>query len=116
MIAREMCGNVAIYTFSDELVEVPTRHGFALRDAIVDSQPQAGTELGKALEQLHKRTRYNRLIVITDEQSHDRVPGPEGKGYMINVASAQNGVGYGAWTHIDGFSEALFHYIKEFES
>jgi len=45
---------------------------------------------------------YDRLVVITDEQSHDSVPAPKGVGYVINVASAQNGVGYGAWTHVDG--------------
>jgi hypothetical protein len=37
-------------------------------------------------------------------------------GYMINVASALNGVGYGAWSHIDGWSEAVVEYIRELES
>jgi len=32
------------------------------------------------------------LIVITDEQSHERVPNPKARGYVINVASFQNGV------------------------
>lgn len=59
----------------------------------------------------------DRLVVFTDEQSHDPVPDPmgTGKGYMINVASARNGVGYGAWHHVDGWSEAILDYIKEFE-
>jgi 60 kDa SS-A/Ro ribonucleoprotein len=52
---------------------------------------------------------------VTDEQSHDRVPAPKGKGYMINVASARNGVGYGAWAHIDGWSEAAIEYIRKLE-
>lgn len=34
---------------------------------------------------------------------------------MINVASNRNGVGYGGWTHIDGFSEAVVEYIAELE-
>ena len=34
---------------------------------------------------------------------------------MINVASARNGVGYGPWTHIDGFSEAIIDYIRVLE-
>jgi hypothetical protein len=34
---------------------------------------------------------------------------------MINVASNRNGVGYGQWTHIDGFSEAVVEYIAELE-
>jgi 60 kDa SS-A/Ro ribonucleoprotein len=54
-------------------------------------------------------------VVITDEQSHDRVPAPTGKGYAINVASARNGVGYGDWTHIDGWSEAVVDYIAALE-
>jgi hypothetical protein len=93
---------------------VPTRRGFALRDAIDASQPHGSTYLGRALEEI--REPYDRLIVITDEQSHDQVPNPKGKGYMINVASYKNGVGYGAWTHIDGWSESVIGYIRELES
>ena len=56
------------------------------------------------------------MVVITDEQSHDRVNAPRGRGYVINVASNRNGVGYGEWTHIDGWSEAVIDYIAELES
>jgi hypothetical protein len=48
--------------------------------------------LGHALSSL--RAEYDRILVITDEQSHDRVPAPNGRGYVVNVASARNGVGY----------------------
>ena len=58
----------------------------------------------------------DRIIVITDEQSADRVPNPEGIGYVINVASYQHGVGYGAWMHIDGWSERVLDFIRESES
>jgi 60 kDa SS-A/Ro ribonucleoprotein len=58
---------------------------------------------------------FDRIVVVTDEQSHDRVPAPKGKGYIINVASAKNGVGYGKWAHIDGWSEAVVEYIRELE-
>ena len=54
--------------------------------------------------------------MITDEQSQDAVGEPRGKGYMVNVASNRNGVGYGKWTHIDGWSEAVVDYIVELES
>jgi 60 kDa SS-A/Ro ribonucleoprotein len=53
--------------------------------------------------------------VITDEQGHVRVPAPSSKGYLINVASFKNGVGYGKWTHIDGWSEAVIEYIRALE-
>lgn len=114
VLLRELADEVVVYTFSSGLVKVPPRRGFALRDAIVHSQPHQSTMLGFALERL--RERYDRLIVITDEQSHDHVPEPAGKGYMINVASYRNGVGYGAWTHIDGFSESIVEYIRASEA
>ena len=113
VLLREVCDAVEVYSFSDKLVRVPSRRGFALRDAIVSSQPHGGTQLGHALSCL--RDKYDRIIVITDEQSHDRVPAPNGRGYVVNVASAQNGVGYGAWTHIDGWSEAVVDYIRSLE-
>lgn len=106
MIAREAFKNITIYTFSNGRVLVPARRGFALRDAILASQPHGGTELGGALQNLPS---HQRLIVITDEQSASAVP--QMKGYMINVASAQNGVGYGVWTHIDGWSDKTVDYI-----
>ncbi len=77
------------------------------------SQPHQATYLGAALDAIDER--YDRIIVITDEQSHDRIGAPRGKGYVINVASARNGVGYGPWVHIDGFSEAVIDYIRELE-
>jgi 60 kDa SS-A/Ro ribonucleoprotein len=113
VLLREVCEAVEVYSFSDKLVRVPSRRGFALRDAIVSSQPHGGTELGHALRSL--REVYDRIIVITDEQTHDRVPAPHGRGYVVNVASARNGVGYGAWTHIDGWSEAVVDYLHSLE-
>jgi 60 kDa SS-A/Ro ribonucleoprotein len=43
------------------------------------------------------------------------VPGPRRHGYVINVGCYKNGVGYGAWTHIDGWSEAIVEYIRALE-
>ena len=109
----EIAEKVSIYSFSDNLVRIPNRSGFALRDAIHASQPHSGTYLGKAVSQLDEH--YDRLIVLTDEQSHDAVPSPKARGYMINVASYQNGVGYGRWVHIDGWSESVIEYIRAAE-
>ena len=113
VLLREIAEKVSVYTFSDELTAVPPRRGFALRDALENSQPHSGTNLGRALERLDGD--YDRIVVITDEQSHDRAPAPRGKGYMINVASYRNGVGYGKWTHIDGWSEAVIEYLRQLE-
>ncbi len=117
ILARELCDQVAVYTFSSKLVRVPDRHGFALRDAIDRSQQHASTELRSALEGIEKAEDYDRIIVITDEQSSDGIlKNPKGKGYLINVATNKNGVGYGKWVHLDGFSEAVFDYILELEA
>lgn len=113
VLLREIAESVSIYTFSDKLVRVPARRGFALRDALHASQPHHGTYMGRALKEIEEK--YERLIVITDEQSHDPVPNPKVRGYMLNVASYQNGVGYGAWTHIDGWSDSVLEYIRAAE-
>ena len=76
ILAREVCDEVEIFTFCNEVVKVPPRRGFALRDAIVGSQPHGGTYLGKAVAEIDRKG--DRLIVFTDEQSHDQVPAPKG--------------------------------------
>lgn len=116
-LASVVNGNVRVFTFSHQVVEVPPRRGMAGVDAVIRSQPHGGTYLGQAVGLINDRVPHDRLIVITDEQSHDRVPDPKAKhAYMINVASAKNGVGYGRWTHIDGFSEAVIRFITENEN
>ena len=35
ILAREICDEVEVFTFSNDVVKVPPRRGFALRDAIV---------------------------------------------------------------------------------
>jgi hypothetical protein len=118
ILLGEIAEKVTIYTFSEKAVMTPSRRGMALRDALDRSQLHAGTYLGAALKQVEAEVRegWDRLIVITDEQSHDQIPAPRGKGYVINVASNRNGVGYGTWTHIDGWSEAVVEYIAELEA
>jgi 60 kDa SS-A/Ro ribonucleoprotein len=116
VLLREIAEKVSIFTFSNSARLIPPRRGFALRDALETSQPHLGTNLGASLDAVHQEvTHYDRLIVLTDEQSHDRVTAPRNRGYVINVASAKNGVGYGSWTHIDGWSESVIDYIRELE-
>jgi hypothetical protein len=114
-LASIVNGDVRVFTFSEKLVEVPPRRGMAGVDAVIRSQEHSGTYLGAALAEVNK-VPHDRLIVITDEQSHDVVGEPKAKhAYMINVASNKNGVGYGRWVHIDGFSEAVIRFVIENE-
>lgn len=112
MILREICESVTVFAFDDTVHEVPSRRGFALRDAIC--KWNGCTYLGKAVAHANS-VGYDRLIVFTDEQTADTVPNPTNRGYMINVASAKNGVGYGPWTHFDGFSESIVSFIAKSE-
>ena len=120
ILLREKAEQVLVATFSDSVVEVPPRRGFALRDAIQRSQQHGGTALRAALENLKAHFAWkgiDRLIVITDEQSQDGcadawIP----KSYLVNVAPNKNGVSYrNGWRRIDGFSERILDYIAEFE-
>lgn len=114
ILAREICDTVEIFTFSQEVVKIPPRRGFALRDAIVASQPHGGTWLGKAVEKIDRKG--DRLIAFTDEQAHDQVPAPKGRGTIINVASYRHGIGHGPWLRVDGFSEAAIAWIAAQEA
>lgn len=115
-LASIIPGKHRVFTFSERVVEVPARMGMAGIDAVVKSQAHSGTRLGLAIEHINKFD-YDRLIVITDEQTTDRVGSPKGKhNYLINVGTYQNGVGYGNnWVHISGFSESVIKYIQAYE-
>ena len=115
MLCKEVCEKVEIYTFSNSAVRVAPRSGFALREALLNSQPHGGTNLGNSLRQIATSSR-DRIIVMTDEQSYDR-PTSAGcdKGYILNVAAYENGVNHSDWTTISGFSEACIDYIRESE-
>jgi hypothetical protein len=121
ILLREKAEDFSIATFSDACVELPPRRGFALRDAIVGSQAHSGTYLKRALTQLHEKQEWReiqRLIVITDEQSHDgilRAWTP--RAYVVNAAPYRHGISYGnGWTHVDGWSERIVDYIAAVEA
>lgn len=116
MLLREICEDLLVISFSTSAAIVPARHGFALRDAIHRATPIGCTNTDTALA-LAEHEGYDRIIVITDEQSHQTIRRPlaESKAYFINVAAYENGIGYGAWRHIDGWSESVVDYVLEVE-
>lgn len=117
MLLREVCDDVQIIVFSNQAVKIAPRRGFALRDLIRNATEHGGTNTQNALNAADYEG-YDRIIVITDEQSHQTISAPKvgSKAYFINVDTNVNGIGYGAWTHLDGFSEAVVSYIQAFEN
>jgi hypothetical protein len=118
VLLRECCEDVRIFTFSNSLVEVPNRRGFALGDGIHNSQTHGSTMLAQALKRLQAMVpTSSRIIVVTDEQSQDGSIKAWTKGaYSINVAPYQPGLNYGnGWTHINGWSERIVDYIMAVE-
>lgn len=108
-------GDVRMIAYSDWAKEVPARPGLACADVLKHAGSHGGTDTHRAVL-LANQLGYDRIILITDEQSATLLPDPLSKlAYCINVASYQNGIGYGKWTHIDGFSEAVIRYMHEVE-
>lgn len=133
-IMREVCDDPVIYatagndgTRKHQTELVPNRRGMALADAVYHMcRPLGGGGifLNQVCNFLHDKEKDAvRTIVFTDEQDcgigHNDAPTkaqPLGQGYVINVASYNNGIGYGKWTHVDGFSEAVITWIREVEN
>lgn len=116
VLLREVCEDVTVIGFGNNAAVIPPRRGFALRDAIRQG-PGGGTDTAEALR-LAFAQKADRYVVFTDEQSHTRISAPPkgSRGYFINVASYKNGIGYGPWVHMDGFSEAVFQFMQEYEA
>jgi hypothetical protein len=135
VVARELCEDATIYaTAGDDYAQkhatmlLPARRGFALRDAVnkaPDKIGGGGIFLVQCMDYIAKQERdpqFDRVIVFTDEQDCDHKLKPDaarrlGKyNYMVNVASYRRGIGYGNWTRIDGWSEAVLDYINAAEA
>jgi len=116
LILTEACDEVRLFTFSNRVVEVPPARGLELVDLIENSQPHGGTWLRKAVEELSSNAtlqNYDRIVVLTDEQSHDglgRLSWP--RGYVVNLAPYRPGLETdGRWQFINGFSERLTEWM-----
>ncbi len=123
ILLREVCEDVSVFDYNTDIREVPARRGLALRDAI--RKPNGGTYTGKAVQKavnaaLRGGDRVDRVVVITDEQTSQfggRLPHVSGaKCYVMNVAPYKNGIAWGDWVTVSGFSENLVKFIIAHES
>lgn len=117
MILRECAERCRVFAFSNSTVEVPPRRGFGMIHAVKHAMPFSGTALGQAVKHVYSVfPECERLIVITDEQSSDKPQHPQGRGYIVNVGAYKQGIAYGPWVAIDGWSEAILDFIREYEA
>lgn len=110
-----LCEDLRVFVFGTHEKEIAPRRGLALIEQLRYANVGHSTMIGRAVQHVNAQADYDRIIVITDEQSHDHIPSPKGKGYIVNVAPYQNGIGYGQWTHINGFSEAVVKFLRAYE-
>jgi hypothetical protein len=135
ILAREICEDAVIYcTAGDDwkrkhaTMLIPARRGFALSDFVTGHEVQTkigggGIFLVQCMEQIKAEQKAaDRIIVLTDEQDCDQKLNPETadafgtRNYLINLASAKNGIGYRKWLHIDGWSDKVLDYIAKYEA
>jgi hypothetical protein len=134
ILGREKCEEPAIYLTAGcdarrihATAQIPPRRGFALADYICKGDAHSrlgggGIFLVQCLEYIKAEEKTaDRIIVLTDEQDCDTKLRPEAadafgtRNYMINLASAKNGIGYRKFLHIDGWSDKVLDYILRFE-
>ena len=117
ILLREVCNDVKLYTFDNYLRAVPPRRGFALRDAI-RKEVGGGTNMWSAIREAGKERRNRVMVVITDEQTMDSGSFSDANAdllVIINVASYENGVGYGKGAvHINGWSDSVIAWLREY--
>ena len=118
-IIAEVCDFAEVYTFDGE-AHKQTYRGFALAD--ICSKACGSTCLRKSTNQAVGDKAYDRLIIITDEQTsyYDgrfseavrAIP----KKYIIDVGCCEHGIEYNKhYTHICGFSDGVFKYLANYE-
>lgn len=134
ILIREVCEEPIIYatagddgTMIHATARVPARRGFALSDAIWGSTMSnkiggGGIFLKQLMDFLFQQERdAERIIVLTDEQDRDHKCSPASanafgkENYLINVSVEKNGINFGKWTSIHGWSEKIIDYIIENE-
>jgi hypothetical protein len=117
-IMNEVCEFAKVYTF-DNTAHLCTQKGFALADRCARSM--GGTDIQRSTNYAVESNNrpFDRVIIITDEQSSGSYFSKEvlkiPHKYIVNVATYQNGIEYGNFIHINGFSDGIFKYIAEYE-
>lgn len=115
MLLQEVCQWHAVIAFDAAPEAIPPVRGFGLLRQI--GQPRGSTNTQDA-KRMADSMGYDRVVIVTDEQSHQAItpPADGARGYVVNVAAYRRGIGYGAWRHVDGWSDAVVAWISALEA
>jgi len=119
-LIREVSNSV-VYRFDDNAKEVPKSYRGLKLCKYVKGYAGGGTRIGHAINTvISENPNLDRIIIVTDEQSSDRIPNlPKGmKGYIIDVAPYKFALPTfdGIYTRFSGFSERVIEFIMAEES
>jgi 60 kDa SS-A/Ro ribonucleoprotein len=114
VMIREVCDQSRVFVFSDEWKETKNLRGYAMLNDIL-MYDNGGTYLGRCLEGIKKLPCPDRIVVVTDEQVHDKIPAAFVKhSYLVNVAPYRPALPakHNGWQRISGFSERLVDWMQ----
>lgn len=136
MMVREICARVTVYatagndrTREHATMKMPSRRGFALRDALKATHHTAENSLGgggiflvqclRYIKEQEHNKKFARVIVFTDEVDCDRklnakdAPILGRENYLVNVSSEAAVLPLADdWHRVNGFSDKLVDYIR----
>ena len=135
ILMREVCEDIVIYaTAGNDCKRVHATdtlphdvRGLSMNEEIrhmTDKLGYGGIFLTQVCDYVAKReidVVADRVFILTDEQDVDTKCNPDNavpfgkRNYIINVSSNTNGIAYGKWTHITGWSENVIDYVIELE-
>jgi hypothetical protein len=110
-------GRMRLVAFGYEAREISPIPGLGVITALTHSGVGHATNAHLAMQLVNNmKPLPDRVIIITDEQVSQSLPKPLTRdSYIINVGPYKNGIGYGDYTKIDGFSASTLDFIRESE-
>lgn len=117
----EVCQDVTIHPYSAQLYDACTSERGMGVLAFFSKFYMGSTWTTESLKHAinHYGDVFDRVIIITDEQSHsfDALPNLKSRfKYVLNVGSYKPSISTGTWQNITGFSEQIVHYIAADET
>ena len=113
-IFMENCDHVTVLQFGSNVAEIPARRGLNFPLKIEYGAVGHGTNIAAAVSAAN-RLNPDRVIVVSDMQSHTSIGAPHGVGYMINVAPYEFSIAFGPWLELSGWSDDLVRFMPEYE-